>query len=140
MIALRSIPFPNAPSPTPATEEAWFDEPWCRAAQAAGLAAWRYDVVADHLVWSEALHAALGFPPLPSTPTVRWWLSRVHPDDVASVARAYDTACSHALESWALTYRLQRGDSTYSTVTDFGTTVRDESGGLVALLGYLSVR
>jgi PAS domain-containing protein len=140
MIAPRSVPVPDLPSRLHASEDVWFDHPWCRAAQTAGLAAWRYDVVADRLMWSEALHAALGYPALPSTPTIRWWMSRVHPDDVASVARAYDAASAHALDGWAVPYRLRRSDGSYSAVTDFGTAVRDDSGELVGLMGYLSFR
>ncbi|MCU0623790.1 MAG: PAS domain-containing protein [Gemmatimonadaceae bacterium] len=144
MIAPASL---RASSVTPRTsgapgdaDDALFADPWCRAARAAGLAPWRYDVATDRLVWSHALHAALGHPALPSAPTVRWWMTQVHPDDAAEAARAYDAIGAGQAETWRIPYRLRRADGGYAAVIDIGAAVRGPGGALVQLVGYVDVR
>lgn len=137
MIAPASLRPSDVTKRTSPSDQAPFDDPWCRAARAAGLAPWAYDVATDRLVWSEALHAALGHPALPSAPTVRWWMNQVHPDDAAQAARAYDAIGAGHADEWSIPYRLRRADGSYAAVTDIGAAVRDDAGALVRLVGYV---
>lgn len=114
-----------------------FDDAWCMAAMQAGLAPWIYDVATDHLRWSEALHAGLGYPSLPSAPTVRWWMSQVHPEDAERAALAYDAVGAGQITSWSIPYRMRRADGGWASVVDVGHATRDHVGQLVQLAGYV---
>lgn len=117
-----------------------FDSPWCRAAAAGGLHAWHYDIVSDRLSWSEALRLALGDPALPSAPNIRWWMTRVHPEDVEVAALVYDEVVRGASGSWALEYRMRDGAGDWVPVLDCGAAILGLDGEPAALAGYLVVR
>lgn len=114
-----------------------FDDPWCSAAMQAGLAPWVYDVATDRLRWSQPLHAGLGYPDLPSAPTVRWWMSQVHPEDAERAALTYDAVGAGTLTTWSVPYRLRRADGTWAAVVDVGHATRDATGQLLQLAGYV---
>lgn len=133
----------NAPTVTPRTpdgDDAPFTDPWCQAARRAGLAPWVYEVAADRLTWSTELHGGLGYPQLPSAPTVRWWMTQLHPEDAPHAALTYDAVGAGRLEEWSLPYRLKRADGGWATVTDIGHAIRDDAGQLVRLVGYVVFR
>jgi PAS domain-containing protein len=100
---------------------------------------WSYDVASDRLVWSDALHRALGSPPLPSAPTVRWWMTQVHPEDVALAASAYDRVGTGDADSWVMEYRLRAADGRWVRVRDVGTASRAPDGKLTRLDGYVEL-
>ncbi len=117
-----------------------FDAPWCRAAAFAGLAPWIYDADLDRLVWSETLHARAGYPELPSAPTVRWWATQVHPDDIAGAIRVYDDVSAGLTDEWVMPYRLRRSDGSWLAVIDAGIAVRHPDGRVHRLYGYVALR
>lgn len=117
-----------------------FDAPWCRAAAFAGLAPWIYDVELDRLVWSEALHRRVGYPELPSAPTVRWWATQVHPDDLADAIRVYDDVGAGVCDEWVMPYRLRHADGSWVSVIDAGIAVRHPDGQLQRLYGYVALQ
>lgn len=117
-----------------------FDSPWCRAAAAGGLLPWHYDIALDRVTWSDALRAALGDPSLPSAPNIRWWMTRVHPEDVQIAALVYDEVVHGMRETWVLEYRIRDGDGAWLPVLDCGASVRGKDGEPTALAGYLVLR
>lgn len=117
-----------------------FDSPWCRAAAAGGLHPWHYEIKGDRLAWSDALRAALGDPSLPSAPNIRWWMTRVHPEDVKEAARVYDEVLRGNRDAWVLEYRMRDGAGAWVSVLDCGASVRDADGVPTALMGFLVPR
>lgn len=135
MIAPALLAYPVAPERSRA-----FDSPWCRAAAAGGLNPWHYDIRTDRLIWSEALRAALGDPELPSAPNIRWWMTRVHPDDVTVATIVYDEVIHGSRDSWVLEYRMRDAVGEWVPVLDCGASVRGPDGVPTALTGYKVVR
>lgn len=140
MIAPPSMSAVRRTASLPEAADSPFDTPWCLAAMEAGLAPWFYDVATDRLHWSHALHAGLGYPALPSAPTVRWWMSQVHPDDAEHAAHTYDAVGAGTITTWSLPYRLRRADGSWAPVVDVGHATRDVTGKLAQLAGYVLFR
>ena len=63
--------------------------------------------------------------------------SLIHPDDVDMVERKV-LAAVELLTSWNIEYRLARKDGTYTWVSEQGVGVRDESGQLQFLDGFVA--
>jgi len=62
------------------------------ATEGAGIGTWEIDVASGTAVWSRQFNAMLGFGKLPDAPGLDTWLARVHPEDQAGVAAAFDAA------------------------------------------------
>jgi PAS domain-containing protein len=137
VIASPALAAHTPPAGLPALDP--FDTPWCRAAAFAGLAPWMYDVDLDRLFWSDALHARVGYPALPSTPTVRWWATQVHPDDIAASIRVYDDVGAGVSDEWVMQYRLRHADGSWLRVTDAGIATRHADGRVHRLYGFVAL-
>ena len=57
------------------------------ALAAGGMAAWEWQLSADHSVWNDGLYRMLGYAPGAVEPSYEAWRERVHPDDLAATER-----------------------------------------------------
>lgn len=78
-------------------------------------------------VWrSEGFHRLFGYRPEQISPTIQWWLERIHPEDLdrvwnGSLMRSGDTEMS-------VEYRFLRADGTYADVLHRGFVLRNPLG------------
>jgi len=77
--------------------------------------------------------------------TEEWWLDHIHHDDVQEVLSSYRQllkpypASPHCSEArlWSADYRFRRRDGTYLSVSERGTTVRNEQGCVIKLTSVM---
>ena len=90
-------------------------------------AIWEWSSERKELWMNDAFHEMLGAPS-DSDSFFNEWLSRVHPDDRASVWMAGKDAIEEAPPTWWHEYRLRLADGTYRIVLDRGHNVSSPSG------------
>ena len=100
-------------------------------------AIWDWDLVADHVLWNEALQAAYGWAPEAVEPTGRWWLDRVHPEDRAGVEAEIRRIIAGDGRDWQHEYRFRRADGSYADVLDRGSMVRGPGGRPLRMIGAM---
>ncbi|GJE74610.1 PAS domain S-box protein [Methylorubrum suomiense] len=107
------------------------------ATRATNDAIWDWDLVADHVMWNEALEVAYGWTPETVEPTGRWWLDRIHPDDRARIEADIRSVIDGTGHDWRHEYRFRRRDGTYAEVFDRGSMVRDARGEPLRMIGAM---
>ncbi|UMY16553.1 PAS domain-containing protein [Methylobacterium organophilum] len=100
-------------------------------------AIWDWDLVADHVLWNEALLAAYGWDPARIAPTGGWWLDHIHPEDRAGVEADIRAVIAGRAMDWRHEYRFLRADGSYADVFDRGSMVRDPAGRPVRMIGAM---
>ena len=99
-----------------------------------GVAHWRYDVVAEELVWSDLVYELHGLDPRTFIPTVEKGVEAYHPDDRERVAAEFHGAIQ-SLGTCSFQARLVRGDGQVRIVQSKAGCELDEHGRVVALIG-----
>jgi len=97
------------------------------AQQIARLGSWEWDLVNDHVVWSDELYRIYGVRGDRSAGSYGSYLDKVHADDRARVARVMETAVAER-RGWSLDYRIVRPDGEVRMVHGRGEVVLDEQG------------
>ena len=100
-------------------------------------AIWDWDLVADHVLWNEALQAAYGWAPETVEPTGRWWLDHVHPEDRARVEADIRRVIDGDGQDWRHEYRFRRADGAYADVLDRGSMARGPNGTPLRMIGAM---
>ena len=113
------------------------EERYRLVARATNDAIWDWDLVADVVLWNEALTTAYGWAPDEVEPNGAWWISRIHPEDRASVEADIRTTIAGGGDDWSHEYRFLRADGSYADVLDRGYMVRDGAGAPVRMIGAM---
>jgi PAS domain S-box-containing protein len=98
---------------------------------------WDFDIVKDTLWASEGLKRTFGLDPEAMFQGLANWTSRIHPQDIDGVMANFDDLLKGGRTEWNQVYRFQRGDGTYAVVRDAGSTMFDDAGRPVRMLGSL---
>ncbi len=99
---------------------------------------WDWDLASDQTHWSGAVESVFGVAPDSESEPRNWWSSRVHPEDLQSVAqRVRDVLASTSEDAWSAEYRLRRADGNYAVVLDRGFVVRDGRGRPARMIGSM---
>ncbi|MDY6947273.1 MAG: PAS domain-containing protein [Pseudomonadota bacterium] len=108
-----------------------------RVLEATNDAIWNWDLEADRVEWSDALHSAFGHARDAVEPTGAWWLEQIHPDDRDRVDRDIHSVIEGEGIEWESEYRFRRGDGTFATVYDRGSVIRNASGRAVRMISAM---
>ncbi|AWN37671.1 diguanylate cyclase [Methylobacterium radiodurans] len=100
-------------------------------------AIWDYDLVSDHIVWSEATRRLFGYDGIEHETSGAWWKSKIHPEDRARVLASFEEALDGDQCRWIAEYRFARGDGGYAEVIDRGFAIRDRWGRAVRMIGAM---
>jgi PAS domain S-box-containing protein len=100
-------------------------------------AIWDWDLVADSVLWNDALCTAYDWEPAQVEPTGAWWLARIHPDDRAMVEADIRAVIDGSAEDWSHEYRFRRADGRYAEVLDRGFMVRGPDGAPLRMIGAM---
>ncbi len=100
-------------------------------------AIWDYDLVSDHIVWSEATQRLFGYDGAEQETSGTWWKSKIHPQDRARVLASFKGALDTGQCRWNAEYRFARGDGSYAEVSDRGFAIRDRWGRAVRMVGAM---
>ncbi|OWY68855.1 hypothetical protein B7486_24370 [cyanobacterium TDX16] len=106
------------------------------AVNCAGMATWDADLETGKAIWSSGHFQILGYEPAPTgEATIEMWRSRVHPDDLATVMQAFDTA-RQTRSLYCPEYRILRADTgEVRWLKVFGRFFYNEAGAAVRFTG-----
>ncbi len=102
------------------------------AAKATSDAVWEWDIAGD-----EALAHATLEKPLGEEHDVRWWLSRLHPDDRERLGTDLRAAVARRDHRWNAEYRFRLRDDAYVVVSSRAFIVSDPRGVPLRVIGAL---
>ncbi len=107
-------------------------------AEAAGNAAWDWDIPERRLWWSEGMERQFGHRPNPegTLPTV--WRANVHPDDENRVDEIIDKLLGGEIDAIHDRYRFRRADGSWAKVESRAFAIRDDEGRAIRVLGSMS--
>jgi PAS domain S-box-containing protein len=99
---------------------------------------WDFNLATNEVWWNPNLQKVFGYSPAEIEPTLDSWKSRVHPDDLDEVMRAFNHAIGGGEELFTAEYRFRRKSGTYAYVFDRGRVIRDEWGNAVRMVGAMT--
>ncbi len=108
------------------------------AARATSDMIYDWDIPADRIEWSEAVHTVFGYGAAEIGHTLAWWSDLVHPDDREQALGDLNRALTSNVETLAARYRFRQGSGAYAIVLDRGMFLRDESGRAVRMVGAMT--
>ncbi|WP_262271524.1 HWE histidine kinase domain-containing protein [Microvirga yunnanensis] len=111
------------------------EERYRLAAKATNDAVWDWDLVADRILWNEALTALFGYTDLETMGA--WWKDHIHPDDREHTVEDFHAVIAGDREHWSAEYRFLRADGSEAYVFDRGFVIRDGSGKAVRMIGAM---
>jgi len=102
------------------------------------VGSWQYDVEADILTWTDETYRIFGMAPSESTLTYEIFLDCVHPEDRASVDRAYRKSIEEGRDGYEIRHRiLRRSDSRERVVFERCEHAKDSSGRIIRSIGFV---
>jgi PAS domain S-box-containing protein len=104
------------------------------ALDASGGGSWTWDVASHHVDWDDRFRALYGFTP-DEPATIAGWMSRVHPEDRASLVSVIDETLHRDRDAWTITFRIERPDGTGAWLQSHGRADRGDDEHLVRLTG-----
>jgi PAS domain S-box-containing protein len=113
------------------------EERYRLAARATNDAIWDWDLLANHVLWNEALYAVFGYDKSDVQPTGDWWIEQIHPEDRQRVSDSIHAVIEGAGTNWNGEYRFRRADGSYADIYDRGTVIRDPHGAAVRMIGAM---
>ncbi|NDA67505.1 MAG: PAS domain S-box protein, partial [Verrucomicrobia bacterium] len=100
-------------------------------------AIWDWDIEHNRLTWNEAVQAMFRYSAEAVSPTVEWWMERLHSEDRRRVWNGREAAVQTGGEFWADEYRFRRGDGSFAYVIDRGYIIHDRQGVAVRMIGSM---
>ncbi len=97
-----------------------------------------WDYESGTVWWSDGWFMRFGFKENEVENSIKWWESRVHPEDVNNIIKSLNMAIDSGKDSWVEYYRFKNGFGEYSIVIDRGYFVRDENGKMKYMIGAIS--
>jgi PAS domain S-box-containing protein len=107
------------------------------ATRATNDAIWDWDLLANHVLWNEALTTAYGHQPADVEPTGDWWIAQIHPEDRARIDASIHAVIDGTGTSWSDEYRFRRADGSYAFVLDRGYVTRGDGGRPERMVGAM---
>ncbi|MFH7027987.1 MAG: PAS domain-containing protein [Heteroscytonema crispum UTEX LB 1556] len=83
---------------------------------------------------TQGLTQILGYKVEEAEPTKKWWKSRIHPEDQASVSEQFRATMTRG-NRFRMEYRVRHKDNRYLWIEDRGFAVRDADNRLVRIVG-----
>lgn len=114
------------------------EERYALAADAANDGLWDWNLIANQIYYSSRWKAMLGYAEAAVGTSPDEWLSRVHPDDRASLAEAITHHIQGSTPALEYEHRLLGSDGTYRWVLCRGQAVRDPLQRATRMVGSLT--
>jgi signal transduction histidine kinase/CheY-like chemotaxis protein len=112
------------------------NERFVLAAAAVNGAIYDWDIETNTVLWTDGITRVFGYPLEDVAPTVDWWTSRIHPDDVRRVEEQVRVDIE-AGRDFVSEYRFRTKDQTDLYVWDRGRVLCDENGRAVRMVGVM---
>lgn len=105
--------------------------------QATGDLIWDWDLESDAVTWLEVQSSSFGYEPGMIGEGVRWWSSRLHPDDRHRIFRDLREVLEGDQPQYSGKYRFRRADGTYADVFDRGCVIRGLANKPIRMVGAM---
>src|SRR6478736_620505 len=105
-------------------------------AQASSDVAWDWDLLNNHIWWSEGFQKAFGHNQHDFS-TIEAWAEKVHPEDQESILKSIYETVNIGGKTWTYCYRFQRADGTYAHVMERGYILHDDKGLAYRMVGAM---
>ena len=113
------------------------EERYRLVARATNDVIWDWDLVANEILWNDALRTVLRIEPEDVRPNPEWWWERIHPEDRARVVAGIHGVIDGGAEHWASEYRVRCGDGGYAIVYDRAYVAHSDDGNPQRMLGSM---
>ena len=104
------------------------------AQRLANLGSWSWDIVYNHVTWSEQLCDIYGVTPDSAPANVEGFVDFLHPDDRTAVRESVEAALKSG-GTFSHEERIQRPDGEIRYLQSVGEVVRDDRGAAIRMLG-----
>jgi PAS domain S-box-containing protein len=108
------------------------EERYALAFEGANDGLWDWDMRSDEVFRSARCYDILGYKAgIENDGRMNnhgWWMSHVHPDDLAVATAMLDKCLKAGENAFALEYRMRRADGGYCWISDRGAVIRDADG------------
>jgi PAS domain S-box-containing protein len=104
-------------------------------ARAVSDVVWDWNLLNDHLWWSDGFATTFGYDPSEVEPDLKSWTERIHPKERTQVVDSIHHAIATGAESWSADYRFRRKDGRYAFVQDRGFIHRNAAGQALRMVG-----
>lgn len=98
-------------------------------------ALWDWDLMTQTIRFSHQWTIMLGNEAEELVKDLKSWEEEIHPDDLDSLRKSREDFISGSAETYELTYRIRKQDSSYFWVLDRGFLERDEQGRAMRMIG-----
>ncbi len=104
------------------------------AQRIAHLGHWDWDIVNNHLAWSDEIYRIFGLAPQEFEATYEAFLNSVHEDDKEFVRDSVDKAL-HENQEYSIDHRVTHGDGKIRVVHETGEVTFNEDGEAIRMMG-----
>ncbi|HET6232223.1 MAG TPA: PAS domain S-box protein, partial [Longimicrobiaceae bacterium] len=96
-----------------------------------------HDLGTGAVSWDHGVADLLGYPEAAAGTDEKWWIERIHPQDVQGVVAGFRSWLRGSQPRWSAEYRFRRGDGTWLRVQDRVAAVRDSNGTASRAIGVI---
>jgi two-component system sensor histidine kinase/response regulator len=104
-------------------------------ARAANDVLWDWNLVTNHVWWSDGLQHNFGYDSAPTR--IEFRISHMHPDDAQEVQASAQGVINSGGREWSGEYRFRHADGSYRYVFDRAYVVRNKEGRAVRMIGAM---
>ena len=112
------------------------EERYRLAARATNDIIWDWSHVTDEIQWADGHESIFGYPASEGA-TGKWWIERVHPEDLSVAQALYSHVMDGGEEGWSHEYRFRAADGSYVVVLSRGYVIRDGAGNALRSIGAM---
>ncbi|MEO5930249.1 MAG: PAS domain S-box protein [Candidatus Kapaibacterium sp.] len=108
------------------------------ATRATNDAIWDWDLQENTLWWNASVQKLFGYQPDEIVPDLKWWRTRLHPEDRKRVESGLQAAIAERRQFWDDEHRILRGDGRWAYVLNRGYLMFDSEGKPVRIIGAIT--
>ncbi|MEO5346648.1 MAG: PAS domain S-box protein [Magnetococcus sp. YQC-9] len=112
-------------------------ESLAKAQELAHVGSWEWEVMTDHLSWSDEVFRIFGMRPGEGVTNYAAFETAIHPEDRLRVREAVNRSLESAGVPYVMEHRIVRPDGSIRVVVEVGEVRRDENGRPVHMVGTI---
>lgn len=93
------------------------------------------DVNTSEMWFNDVLQTDYGYSKSSVAPHIDWWLSRMHPSEVASLEEQYTDLLKSKRTTWSTEFQIRKADGSYTIVRNRAYVLRDSAGKPTRVIG-----
>jgi PAS domain S-box-containing protein len=86
------------------------------------------DLSSGTMWFNEVLQNEYGYHKRDIVPTLEWWLSLMHPNEIMGLEEQFEALLKSKRQTWSVEYRVRKADGSYALVRNRAFLIRDSRG------------